>query len=167
MWSVLIGPWRVCTVVPSTRGSRSRWTPSRETSGPWPLAPSREAILSISSRNTMPCCSVLATASRTTLSMSTSLAASSWTSMVKASVLLTEQGQEPVLGDALGPALHGLDLLLFDQVHGEVGQLLDHALHVAPHVAHLRELRGLHLDEGRVGQPRQAPRDLRLSHARG
>ena len=33
-WSVLTGPYLVVTVVPSTIGSRSRWTPWRETSGP-------------------------------------------------------------------------------------------------------------------------------------
>ena len=52
-WSVFTIPCFVLTVVPSTSGRRSRWTPSRETSGP-PRAPSLPAILSISSRKTMP-----------------------------------------------------------------------------------------------------------------
>ncbi len=34
MWSVLIAPCLVATVVPSISGRRSRWTPSRETSAP-------------------------------------------------------------------------------------------------------------------------------------
>src|SRR5947208_820483 len=34
MWSVLIAPCLVATVVPSISGSRSRCTPSRETSAP-------------------------------------------------------------------------------------------------------------------------------------
>ena len=38
--------------MPSTIGRMSRWTPSRDTSGPWP--PSRPAILSISSMNRIP-----------------------------------------------------------------------------------------------------------------
>ena len=50
-WSVATAPSRVLTTVPSTIGSRSRWTPSPETSGPLPSWP---AILSISSINTMP-----------------------------------------------------------------------------------------------------------------
>ncbi len=52
-------PSLVLTVQPSISGSRSRCTPSRETSAP-PTLP-RLATLSISSMNTMPCCS---TASR-------------------------------------------------------------------------------------------------------
>ncbi|MCY1298707.1 hypothetical protein D9M70_482050 [compost metagenome] len=59
MWSVFTMPSLVFTVQPSISGSRSRCTPSRETSAPPALA--RLAILSISSRKTMPFCS---TASR-------------------------------------------------------------------------------------------------------
>jgi len=53
-------PYLVETVVPSTMGSRSRCTPCRETSAPT-VSP-RLAILSISSRNTMPFSSTLASA---------------------------------------------------------------------------------------------------------
>ena len=52
-WSVLTMPYFVCTLEPSTIGSRSRCTPSRETSGP-PSLPRSPAILSISSRKMMP-----------------------------------------------------------------------------------------------------------------
>ena len=52
MWSVFTAPCLVETVVPSISGSRSRCTPSRDTSPP--TRPSRAAILSISSRKTMP-----------------------------------------------------------------------------------------------------------------
>ena len=52
MWSVFTGPCLVATVVPSISGSRSRCTPSRDTSAP--MRPSRAQILSISSRKTMP-----------------------------------------------------------------------------------------------------------------
>ncbi len=63
MWSVFTAPCLVVTVDPSTMGSRSLWTPWREISGP-PDFPDAEgdAILSISSRNTMPYCSVLSIA---------------------------------------------------------------------------------------------------------
>ena len=55
MCSVRTAPCLVVTLVPSISGNRSRCTPSRETSAP-PRC-SRELILSISSRNTMPFCS--------------------------------------------------------------------------------------------------------------
>ncbi len=86
-WSVLIMPYLVLTVEPSTRGSKSRCTPSRLTSGPRPC--SRPAILSISSRKMMPSCSTLARASETTRSMSMSLPASSLVSISMASGTLT------------------------------------------------------------------------------
>src|SRR5581483_127653 len=68
MWSVRTKPKRVFTVVPSTIGRMSRWTPSRETSGPWP--DSRPAILSISSRKIIPEDSTRSSAARATVSMS-------------------------------------------------------------------------------------------------
>ncbi len=87
MWSVRTGPYFVETVVPSTIGRRSRWTPSRETSGPWVL--SRPAILSISSRNTMPADSARRTASRATWSWSTSRDSSSCCRISRASGTVT------------------------------------------------------------------------------
>ena len=77
MWSVLTAPCLVETVVPSISGSRSRCTPSRETSPP--LRPSRTQILSISSRNTMPLFSTALIASCTSWSLSSSLSDSSLT----------------------------------------------------------------------------------------
>jgi len=68
IWSVLTAPYLVMTVDPSTRGSMSLWTPPLETSGPPTF--SLPAILSISSRNTMPSCSVLLIASCTASSWS-------------------------------------------------------------------------------------------------
>jgi len=83
MWSVLTMPCFVFTVEPSTMGSRSRWTPSRDTSGPWlALLPT---ILSISSRKMIPDCSTRVWASRTTLSMSMSLCTSSSSRIARAS----------------------------------------------------------------------------------
>src|SRR5712692_4341833 len=67
-------------------GRMSRWTPSRETSGPWP--DSRPATLSISSMKMMPICSARSTATRVTWSMSRSLFSSSWIKYSKASATL-------------------------------------------------------------------------------
>src|SRR5262249_3440463 len=47
-----------------------------------------------------------------------------------------------------------------------VDEVADHRLDVAPDVADLGELRRLDLDEGRVDQVRDAPRDLGLADAR-
>ena len=75
MKSVRTGPYLVFTVEPSTMGRISRCTPSRLTSGPEPTL--RPAILSISSRNTMPLCSQRRMASSFTASSSISLLLSS------------------------------------------------------------------------------------------
>ena len=48
---------------------------------------------------------------------------------------------------------------------GDLQQLAHHGLDVAPDVPHLGELGGLHLVEGRLGEDRQAPRDLGLADA--
>src|SRR5919106_2112670 len=88
-WSVRTLPYLVVTAEPSTIGSRSRCTPSRDTSGPpWP-PPCRPAILSNSSRNTMPEFSTRPIARATTSSMSTSFWASSWASSRRASATRT------------------------------------------------------------------------------
>ena len=52
-------------------------------------------------------------------------------------------------------------------VHGVVDQVLDDLIHVAAVEAHLRELRRFHLDERRVRDLREAPRDLGLAAPRG
>ena len=75
MWSVFTMPYLVATVVPSTIGRRSRCTPWRETSAP--CVSERDAILSISSRNTMPFCSAAASAFALTSSSLRRRAASS------------------------------------------------------------------------------------------
>ena len=66
MWSVLIGPCLVLTVVPSIKGSKSLCTPSRETSPPTRSVLAE--ILSISSKNTIPLFSVESFAALTILS---------------------------------------------------------------------------------------------------
>jgi hypothetical protein len=63
-----------------------------------------------------------------------------------------------VLNLGLALAAHHVDRA-FDQV-------AHHRLDVAADVAHLGELGRFDLDERRAGQLRQAPRDLRLPHAR-
>ena len=75
MWSVLIGPYFVFTVVPSINGSKSLWTPSLETSPPTLSA--LPDILSISSKKTIPLFSVEIFAALIILSCSISLSDSS------------------------------------------------------------------------------------------
>ena len=118
-WSVFTGPYLVVTVVPSTIGSRSRWTPWRETSGPLPPPPSSPAILSISSRKTMPDSSASATAAWLTFSGS-----------IRASVSCASR-----IGPGLGDGqLAGLRRLGDD--------LLEHPLEVHLHLLHVRPRRG-------------------------
>ncbi len=89
MWSVRTRPYRVLTVVPSMIGRRSRWTPSRLTSGPRP--PSRPAILSTSSRKMMPECSTRSMARRATWSISTRRFSSSSIRNSRASLIFTRR----------------------------------------------------------------------------
>ena len=84
IWSVRTGPWRVLTVVPSIKGSRSRCTPSRLTSPPRTPDSLLRAILSTSSRKTMPLFSAFSTAARVSASLSSSLSASSRASASRA-----------------------------------------------------------------------------------
>ena len=76
-------PYFVETVLPSTSGSRSRWTPSRETSAP--IRSLRRETLSISSRNTIPFCSTSSTARDLRSSSLMSFPASSSVSSLNAS----------------------------------------------------------------------------------
>ena len=91
MWSVRIIPYLVVTVVPSTSGSRSRCTPWRETSAPWVSV--RLAILSISSRNTMPLDSTFSTARALRSSSFSSRPASSSASSRSASRTFSFRGR--------------------------------------------------------------------------
>ena len=70
-------------------------------------------------------------------------------------------------GALLGLLLHLVLALGAHHVHGHVHQVAHHGLHVAPDVAHLGELGGLHLDEGRLGELRETPGNLRLPDAGG
>ena len=75
MFVVSTTPHFVLTLVPSTIGRMSLWTPSRDTSPRF--APLLPVILSISSMKIMPICSVRTLASSTTFSLSTAFAVSS------------------------------------------------------------------------------------------
>ncbi len=87
MWSVFTMPCFVETVLPSIRGSKSRCTPSRDTSGP-ELSP-RLQILSISSMKTIPLFSTLKIAASFSSSWFTSFAASSSASAFIASLIFS------------------------------------------------------------------------------
>src|ERR1019366_9422718 len=89
MWSVFSEPYLVLTLQPSTSGSRSRCTPSRDTSAP--TVSCRRAILSISSMNTMPFCSALVSARALSSSSLMSLAASSSIMSLSASRTFTRR----------------------------------------------------------------------------
>src|SRR4029453_11854438 len=60
---------------------------------------------------------------------------------------------------------HRALLLLRDELHREIGEVAHDRLDVASDVAHLRELRGLDLEERRLREAGEAARDLRLPHA--
>ena len=62
-------------------------------------------------------------------------------------------------------AVHVLELLLADHVHGELDEVAHHRLDVAADVADLGELRRFDLDERRLRELGQAPRDLGLADA--
>ena len=74
--------------------------------------------------------------------------------------------QQPLLGVHLGPILNLFELLLAHHVDGDFHQVAHDGVDIAPHIPNLGELRSLNLQEGRVRQLRQAPRNLGLAHAR-
>ena len=76
-----------------------------------------------------------------------------------------QQIEQPLLGRLARLLAHFGDPLLADHVDGDLGQVADHRLDVAADVADLGELRRFDLDERRLRQPRQPPRDLGLADA--
>jgi hypothetical protein len=78
-----------------------------------------------------------------------------------------EEVEEAVLGAALGGDPDPLGALLADHGDRRLDEVADDGVHVAADIADLGELRGLHLDERRSGEAREAARDLRLAHAGG
>ena len=75
--------------------------------------------------------------------------------------------EDALLGALLGAHAHAALLLLQHQRHADLGEVADDRLDVAPDVADLGELRGLHLEEGRLGHLRQTAGDLGLPDAGG
>ena len=75
--------------------------------------------------------------------------------------------QQAFLGILLGFFRNFFDLLLADHFDGDFHKVPNHGFDVAADVAHLSKPRGLHFEEGRVGQPRETTRDLRLTDPRG
>jgi len=75
--------------------------------------------------------------------------------------------QHPLLRPLLGLGADSPLLLFGDHDHGQLHEVANDRLDIAPHVPHLGELGGLNLDEGRLGQSRQPARDLGLSDTGG
>ena len=76
-----------------------------------------------------------------------------------------QQIEQPLLGIELRLGAHFLDALVAHHVDGELDQVADHRLDVAADVADFGELRGFDLDERRMRQLGQPPRDLGLADA--
>src|SRR3990172_1852013 len=74
--------------------------------------------------------------------------------------------EQALLGELLGLLLDPRGHLGLDHGHRELGEVPDHRLDVAPDVADLGVLGGLDLQEGRLGELREPPRDLGLPDAR-
>ena len=75
--------------------------------------------------------------------------------------------QHAVLGGIHRPVAHAAHGRLAAVLDGDLDQVAHDGIHVAADIADLGELRRLDLDEGRVGEPRQTTRDLRLADAGG
>jgi len=75
--------------------------------------------------------------------------------------------EDAVLGGILGLGPQLAHLAFARLLDRDVHQVADDAVHVAADVTDLGELGCLDLDERRIGQPCQAPRDLGLAHAGG
>ncbi|MBA7653721.1 hypothetical protein ES703_61578 [subsurface metagenome] len=75
--------------------------------------------------------------------------------------------QQPLVGQFKGLFFHLGLFCVSHHAHRHFHQVADDAFHIPAHVAHLGELRGLHLDEGRVGQHGQPPGNLGLAHPGG
>src|SRR5437016_4571767 len=73
--------------------------------------------------------------------------------------------QHALFGGLLRASLHVLALALADLHDRDFNEVADDLLDVAADITDLGELGGLDLDEGRVGQLRQPPRDLGLADA--
>ena len=77
-----------------------------------------------------------------------------------------QQIEQPLFGVLLGLAVHFLEPLFADHIDGQLDEIAHHRLDVAADVADLGELRRFDLDERRLRQARETPRDLGLPDAR-
>ncbi len=75
--------------------------------------------------------------------------------------------QQALLGVHLRAIFHLFQPLLAHHVNGDLHEVANHRFHVAAHITHLGKLRGLHFKERRIGQLREAARNLCLAHAGG
>ena len=64
-------------------------------------------------------------------------------------------------------SFHILAAGCLDHAYAGLKQITDHLVHITAHIARFGELGGLHLQEWRIGEPRQAPRNLGLADAGG
>ena len=76
-----------------------------------------------------------------------------------------EQVQKAVVDALLRAGFDLSPLLLLDHANGHLGQIANHALHVAAVVADLGVLRGLDFEERRADELRQPPGDFSFAHA--
>ncbi len=76
-----------------------------------------------------------------------------------------QQIQQALLGILLCLVFHLFQSLFAHHVDGNLHQVADHRLHVAPHIAHFGELAGFHLQKRRVRQLGQPAGNFRLAHA--
>ena len=72
--------------------------------------------------------------------------------------------EHPVLRRVGGAMAHLRHLLFSRHFDGDLDKIADDRINFAANIAHFRELRGLDLDERRLGEPGQAARDLGLTH---
>ena len=80
---------------------------------------------------------------------------------------MNEQGDQPVLRQHLGAGFDPGGMLVLHHADGVFRQIPDDGFHVPAHIAHLGELGGFHLDEGRLHQLGQTAGNFRFAHARG
>ena len=73
--------------------------------------------------------------------------------------------EHPFFGRVFGACTNFFHLGLAGLLDGDIGEVTDDGVHVAPDIADLGEFGGFDLDEWCVGQFRQAARDLGFSHA--
>ena len=78
-----------------------------------------------------------------------------------------EKVQQPLFGVQFGLVGDVFDLFFAHHVDGDLGQVANHRLHIAAHVADFGELRGFDFKKGRVGELGQAAGDLGFADAGG